>query len=228
MDRSIGRILAKYRKDMGLSQRELAMRMQAQGCAVTNQALSRWEQNLAQPGAGQFMMLCRTLGIDDISRTFLGQSDPLLRELNDEGVKKVMEFADILRQSGLYSSTVLPKLRVLPLYTVENDTGADIFSGDDGYTPVKAGEDVPETADFGVLFYSGSMEPEIGRGQTVWVRSQNVVKNGEAGVFIYNGRVYLRRLVIDTEVLLHPVNPDFDDIQIDKMEELKIIGKILL
>lgn len=228
MQDTIGKKLYRYRRVLGLSQKDVAEQLKVHGCNVTNQAVSKWEQGLTQPNAEQFLALCRILKIEDISYTFLGQSGPMTRGLNEQGIQKVKEFADILRASGLYSGhSKLPKMRVLPLYSMPVSAGTGQFLDESDYTPVEVGADVPETADFGVRISGDSMEPKFFDGQTVWVRSQNIVTNGEIGVFLYDNNVYLKQLLIKDGVFLHSFNPKYTDIAVKAFGELRVLGKAL-
>ena len=47
----IGKTLAKLRKEAGLSQAELAVRLSMLGVDVTNQAVSKWESGSSVPGS---------------------------------------------------------------------------------------------------------------------------------------------------------------------------------
>ena len=60
----IGEVLAACRKARGLSQMELAERLTALGCEVSNQAVSKWEKEMTQPSARQLLTLCDD-GVDD-------------------------------------------------------------------------------------------------------------------------------------------------------------------
>ena len=112
---NLGEHLMQLRRRAKLSQRALAQRLALYGVEVTNQAVSKWETGLTQPSAEQFLALCRALDVENISAEFLGRRGGLLRELNEEGVGKVREYADLLRASGLYAPREAARSRVLPL-----------------------------------------------------------------------------------------------------------------
>ena len=58
-----GEILARCRKQRGLNQAELAEKLTALGCEVSNQAVSKWEKDMTLPSARQFLTLCDVLDI---------------------------------------------------------------------------------------------------------------------------------------------------------------------
>ena len=64
--RTLGSIIAEYRKKNGISQTELAYSLNSNGYSLTNKAISKWEKDVAAPSIPVFINLCRILGIEDI------------------------------------------------------------------------------------------------------------------------------------------------------------------
>lgn len=230
-----GEKLAELRRRAGLSQAELAARLGAYGIEVTNRAVSKWENGLTQPSAEQFLALCRALNVENISAEFLGKRSGLLRELNDLGVRKVREYADLLRASGLYAAGgSAPALsenpaRVLPLYTLAVSAGTGQFLDSDDFESVIVGADVPDTADYGVRVAGNSMEPRYQDGQTVWVQYRRTLRSGEIGVFLYDDNAYLKQLIVDDGgVRLHSLNPAYGDIVVGSAGELRVLGRAVI
>lgn len=223
----IGHTLTALRKEAGLSQKELAEALAAYGVRVTNQAVSKWEKGLTQPSAGQFLALCLALGVEDISAAFQVGGSRLLRGLNDAGVRKVAEFADILRASGLFDTVAgVAGARVLPLYAMAVSAGTGQFLDESDYESVEVGPEVPRSADFGVRVAGDSMEPRYVSGQTVWIHRQQTLSAGETGVFLYDDNAYLKVLRMDAGgVRLHSLNPAYPDIAIGSFAELRVLGK---
>lgn len=58
MNESIGNRISKYRKDKGMTQEELAVKL-----GVSSQAVSKWENDASCPDISLLPQLCRTLGI---------------------------------------------------------------------------------------------------------------------------------------------------------------------
>ncbi|MGN1002069.1 MAG: helix-turn-helix domain-containing protein [Oscillospiraceae bacterium] len=226
----IGDALVSLRKKAGLSQKELAEALAPYGVRVTNQAVSKWEKGLTQPSAGQLLALCLALGVEDISAAFGLGGSKLLRGLNDAGVRKVAEYADILRASGLFApESGHIGARVLPLYAMAVSAGTGQFLDESDYESVEVGPEVPQSADFGVRVAGDSMEPKYVSGQTVWVHRQQTLSAGETGVFLYDDNVYLKVLRMDGEgVRLHSLNPAYPDIPIGSFAELRVLGKAVV
>ena len=230
MHNSIGETLTALRREAGLSQRALAERLRAGGVDVTNQAVSKWETGQTLPNAEQLFALCRALEVEDISGAFLGHGAGLTRELNAAGVRRLREYADLLRASGLYR--IAPEItaqRVLPLYTLAVSAGTGQFLDSDDFESVIVGADVPDTADYGVRVAGNSMEPRYADGQTVWVQYRRTLRSGEIGIFLYDDNAYLKQLIVDDAgVRLHSLNPDYSDIPVRSAGELRILGRVVM
>ena len=229
----IGEVIAACRKERGLSQTELAQRLTARGCEVSNQAVSKWEKDMTQPNARQFLALCEVLEIADIRGEFSGGSAGLLSGLNQEGRRRAQDYIQLLRESGRYA--LRPRLREaerplrqLPLYSLAVSAGTGQFLDGEDYEMVEVGAEVPEGSNFGVRVSGDIMEPRFHSGQTVWVRQQRSLMTGEIGIFLYDGNAYLKQLVArDGRVALHSLNPRYEDILISDVLPLRVLGKVL-
>ena len=229
-----GEILARCRKQRGLNQAELAEKLTALGCEVSNQAVSKWEKDMTLPSARQFLTLCDVLDIEDIRGEFSEGQAGLLRGLNPEGRRHALEYIQLLRESGRYA--VQPRLRELrtlpkrslPLYSLAVSAGTGQFLDGEDYEMVEVGQEVPEGSNFGVRVAGDSMEPRFHNGQIIWVRQQRSLMTGEIGIFLYDGNAYLKQLVArEGRVALHSLNPHYEDIFISDALPLRVLGKVL-
>ena len=102
---SIGLVktVAKYRKEHKLNQSQLAKELENYDIYVKQNSISAWELGTATPNARQFLALCEILEIYDIYTEFVGQS-PLnpFRNLNENGMNKVLEYISDLESTGNY------------------------------------------------------------------------------------------------------------------------------
>ena len=231
MSRSIGEILNAKRRELGLSQSELASRLSVEGIEVTNQAISKWENGNTLPNAKQFLSVCRALEIDDIAGQFGSASEGgLLAGLDNAGRRKVMEYIQLLRESGRFSPKAEPvRIRRLPLYSIAVSAGTGQFLDSEDYEMTEVGPEVSENANFGVRIAGDSMEPKFHDGQTVWVSQQHTLMTGEIGIFLYDGCAYLKQLVArDDHLALHSLNPAYPDINISPELPLRVLGKVLV
>ncbi len=229
-----GEILAQCRKQRGLNQAELAEKLTALGCEVSNQAVSKWEKDMTLPSARQFLTLCDVLDIEDIRGEFSEGQAGLLRGLNPEGRRHALDYIQLLRESGRYAVQprlhelrTLPK-RSLPLYSLAVSAGTGQFLDGEDYEMVEVGQEVPDGSNFGVRVAGDSMEPRFHNGQIIWVRQQRSLMTGEIGIFLYDGNAYLKQLVArEGRVALHSLNPRYEDIFISDALPLRVLGKVL-
>lgn len=227
----IGETIAQLREAKGLSQKELAAKLTANGVQVTNQAISKWENGSTQPNASQFLILCRILGVSNIAETFMGiQTDSPFAGLNTDGKKKALEYIDLLLKSGLYEAvpTKLVQLRSLPLYHISVSAGTGQFLDSDNYDLINVGEEVPINANFGVRIAGDSMHPRFINGQIVWVHQQQTIQDGEIGIFLYNGDAYCKKFVLNNgQAQLVSLNSAYAPLFITENSEFRVFGKVV-
>ncbi|MBQ3211653.1 MAG: LexA family transcriptional regulator [Oscillospiraceae bacterium] len=226
----IGKTIAKLRKEAGLSQAELAVRLSMLGVDVTNQAVSKWESGSSVPNARQFIILCAALGVEDVLGEFTKGKYGAYAGLDSEGRRKLAEYKSLLISSGRYSIKKAPPhpVRTLPLYSLAVSAGTGQFLDGENYEMVEVGAEVPEGANFGVRVAGDSMEPEYHDGQIVWVRQQRSLMTGETGIFLYDGCAYLKRLAArEDRMALRSLNPAYADILISPELPLRVLGKVL-
>ena len=83
MYKTFGETIASLRRAHGMRQQTLADALAEAGVPVSNQAVSKWENDATLPNAQQFLTLCRVLDVDDIAGTFSdGDAGGLLAGLN--------------------------------------------------------------------------------------------------------------------------------------------------
>lgn len=229
----IGEIIARTREEQNISQKELATMLSLEGMQVTNQAISKWENESTIPNALQFLTLCKLLGISDIYNTFIGGKPKNDYErLNYEGKQKANEYIDLLLRSGLYTEpTATPKivsLRTLPLYHIAVSAGTGQYLDSDNFDLIDVGEDVPISADFGVRIAGDSMEPRFANGQIVWVHKQETIEHGDIGIFLLNEDAYCKKFMYTSDgIKLISLNPVYEPIQITETSDLRVFGKVV-
>ncbi|WP_129408047.1 LexA family protein [Marinitoga lauensis] len=107
--------------------------------------------------------------------------------------------------------------------------GNGIFADENiiNYLPVPQNKDV----DFGLIVVGDSMEPAYNNGDYALVRKQNVLENGDIGVFIINGDdgIIKKFYQFENSINLISLNPKYEPIVIpkEKWEELIIVGKVI-
>jgi len=89
---------------------------------------------------------------------------------------------------------------------------------------------IPTGTDFGVRIQGNSMEPRIHDGGTVFVRAMPAIDSGKIGVFVLDGKVYCKKLVIDHEngqVRLVSLNKDYEDILVGEFASFRTLGRVI-
>ena len=227
---SIGKIIATYRKQNGLSQPELAKLLEKNGHKISNRAISAWEKEISEPSASLFLLLCKVLNITDVYNDYFGYNPSnLFSELNAEGKEKALDYIQLLVDSGKYQkTTIVPFCRTIRLFDIPASAGVGNFLDGDNFTEIEVGEEVPETADFGIRISGDSMEPRFVNGQIVWVQKQDTLNNGEIGIFFLDGNAYCKKLQDDEKGLyLISLNSKYESISITENQTFKIFGKVV-
>lgn len=226
----IGKKLSELRIEKGLSQPELAERLMAIGIPTNGQKISKWETDYSIPNAYQFLALCNALDIRDVLEIFDIKDNPI-SQLDKTGKQKVAEYIDLLVLSGKYtkkSATVIPFTRQIKLFDIPVSAGTGQFLDSDAYELIDIGSEVPETSDFGLRISGNSMEPEYLDGQIVWVHQQEVLSDGEIGIFGYDNNAYCKKLSLTTAgTKLISLNANYAPIEIPKDETLHVFGKVV-
>lgn len=230
---SVGQIISDYRKKMGFSQPALAAELEKEGISISYKTISSWEKNVSEPSVTTFLTLCKILKISDMYEEYFGVNpgNPM-SELNEEGRDKVLDYMELLIQSAKYrrqAATIIPfASRSLRLYTTMVSAGTGNFLDGTDFELIDVGDEVPETADFGVRITGDSMEPKYINHQIVWVHQQDYLLNGEIGIFCLNGDAFCKKLQDNNDGLfLISLNQKYDPRPVSENDELKIFGKVV-
>jgi len=229
----VGPILAELRKAAHLTQRRVAERLEQEyGIRLLPATVSNWEKGVSVPNADQFLALCGIYQVRSINGAFRVriEGDPLAL-LNDAGLDKVYDYADLLVRSGLYDAPhaeVVPFTRKIPLYLLEASAGTGQFVDSDAYEMIEVGSEVSPAADFGVTLAGDSMEPLYVNGQTVWVHQQEVLRSGDIGIFWYDGNAFCKKYrETGGQIRLISLNPKYDPIPVREERGFKIFGRVV-
>lgn len=231
--RSIGRIIAENRKKKGLSQPELADLLSEQGIDVTAKAISKWETDAREPGLHVFLTLCKLLDIEDIYDAYFGNNPySVMNGLNQAGKDKIIDYANILRASGLFEpvSNIIPfrKKEIFKDIYEAVSAGTGHYLTDVPKESYEVGDLAPDNADFGVRISGDSMEPEYYNGEIAWIQQRDSLCSGEIGIFYLNGEAYIKKLYDEPDGLrLISLNKKYTPIIIKESDSFKIFGKVI-
>lgn len=229
---NIGQTIAKHRKRNHLSQLDLAKKLSSYDIHVKNAAVSAWELNNSTPTAMQLLALCELLGISDIYTEFIGENplDPF-KDLNETGVKKALEYIDLLKKSGDYNKEVteiIPlKPHIMPVALMPTSAGTGNFLEDENFEEREIYDDVPKNADFGVYINGDSMEPRFQNEQLIWIEKTDYLENGDLGLFFLDGMTYFKKFTVNKlGTYLVSLNAKYKPIEVTENSTFKIFGKL--
>lgn len=203
---SFGQRLRERRKELGISQGELA---RALGVSVS--AVSNYESGQNAMREDVLLRLFQVLDVEPnylYQDAFSGRSftcsaeeQALVRKyrsLRGTGRQAIRSLAEALGvyQAELEGEAPPEEIRQIPLYRSPAAAGyaAPVFGEDFDYTDVTG--DVPAGAEFGVRIQGDSMEPYIPDGSVAYV-NRDPLSNGDVGIFWVDGDMLCKQYVRD-------------------------------
>ena len=202
---SFGQRLRSRRKDLGMSQGELAKTL-----GVSLSAVSNYENGLNTMREDVLLRLFKVLDIDPnylYQDSLPGNSfncsvdeEALVRKyrsLHTTGQQAVHAVVDALA-IGLAEQEAAPpeELRQIPLYRSPAAAGyaSPVFGDDFDYIEVTG--EVPQGAEFAVHIQGDSMQPYIQDGDVVYV-NRDPLTSGDVGIFCVDGEMLCKQYVRD-------------------------------
>lgn len=203
---SFGQRLRDRRKELGISQGELAKAL-----GVSLSAVSNYENGQNAMREDVLLRLFRVLQIEPnylYQDAFTGESftcsveeERLVRayrSLRLPGKQALWAMTDTLTayQADMESDEPKEEVRQIPLYRSPAAAGyaSPVFGEDFDYTPVTG--EVPPGAEFAVRIQGDSMEPHIRDGSVVYV-NRDPLSNGDVGIFCVDGDMLCKQYVRD-------------------------------
>ena len=202
---SFGQRLRSRRKDLGMSQGELAKTL-----GVSLSAVSNYENGLNTMREDVLLRLFKVLDIDPnylYQDSLPGNSfncsvdeEALVRKyrsLHTAGQQAVHAVVDALA-IGLAEQEAAPpeEIRQIPLYRSPAAAGyaSPVFGDDFDYIEVTG--EVPQGAEFAVHIQGDSMQPYIQDGDVVYV-NRDPLTSGDVGIFCVDGEMLCKQYVRD-------------------------------
>ena len=190
----IGRRIAEARKRRGMSIAAFSAYLGNFGVHIKTAGAGKWETGGSAPNSYQLLAICAALDIDEGLRFFTQSYEP---ELNEEGLRKLADYKHDLICSGNYRpvpKSARIRLVDMPVAVMPAAAGAgNVLDDSEYYEMVSFPEDqVKSGADVGIRVSGDSMEPVYRDGQVVWVKKCEELHPGEVGIFLYDGRAYIK------------------------------------
>ena len=234
------------RKRAGLSLPEFSALLNQYGVTMSPSGINKWTKGSALPNAYQLLAVCYALDLETDLSYFCAGYVPAL---NDEGLAKIKEYRDDLIASGRYKPhTKTTAIRYIekPVSNLAVSAGIGEFLDDCNLEMISFPENtVPDKADFGIQVSGDSMEPVYHDGQIVWIQRCENLMPGEVGVFIYDGKGYLKVYTeqepdleqtedytdsygcIHMQPVLISYNQAYEPMAINLETEFRIVGRVL-
>ena len=234
--KAIGEVIARYRKELGLSQAGLSQKLKEYGISVSTPSVCCWEKNTTMPNALQLLAVCEILNITDIYQEFVGEDktkapDPF-EGLNQRGIERAKEYIHLLSLSDEFRQlpdNIIPFERLLPRFTIPVSAGLGEFLDGDDYENIPVPPEVPEQATFALTISGNSMEPLFHDKQIVWVERTEQINNDEIGIFCLNGEAYIKKLQDNKDgVYLISLNKRYEPIPVKPDDSFTILGRVLM
>lgn len=239
----IGNKIKEYRKLKGLTQKELANKVDMGDTTIAN-----YEKGFRTPKKNTLFKLANAfdISIDDlfppIDKTTAPTEAPktvsdevlrLDRDLHKDNHKSWINYGNKLldkQNTVTYSKNTVNEQQATyytyNYYDQPASAGTGQYLNDVQVEQLELPVDID--ADFVVPIYGDSMEPEYHSGDYVFVKLSVELSSGDIGVFEYYGDAYIKELVInDSGAYLHSLNSKYNDIPIDADSDFRIIGKVV-
>ncbi|HEP1794328.1 TPA: helix-turn-helix domain-containing protein [Streptococcus suis] len=234
----IGQQIKNYRKQIGLTQKELAEKLGMGHTTVAN-----YEKGFRSPKKDTLFDLADVFGvsIDDLfpqraataPNSLVEQISDKVVQLTEPNQKNVLRYSSELldkQNTVAYSKNTVSELQATyhtyNYYDQPASAGTGQYLNDVKVETIELPIEVD--ADFVVPIYGDSMEPEYHSGDYVFVKLSVDLSDGDIGVFAYNGEAYIKQLrITDQGAYLHSLNPDYDDIPITADTDFRTIGEVV-
>lgn len=233
-------LLKRLRKTSGLSANEVVSELKAYDIDISAKTLYGYESGLSMLNADAFVALCRIYKCDNPMDIFgtpsISSSEFHLiekyRTLDPHGKDMVnmvlnKEAARIEELEKAPSQNVTP-MHVMSYYQRMASAGRGEYLFDDIPTDLIEVEDTPlsRRADFVLGVNGRSMEPTYNDGDKVLVRKTSDVPVGQIGVFIVEGKCYIKELGKDRLISHNEDKETYPDIFPDE-GGIDIVGEVL-
>lgn len=245
----IGSRIAAARKNKGWNLQVLADTLKEYGVELTKASVNKWETGETVPNAYQFLAVCTALDMENSLEAYKKDSLP---ELNEEGLRLLARLKNDLICSGNYKPVpkVLSFIRYvdMPVAMIPAAAGTgNLLDDSEYYETVSFPEDqIKAGADVGITVSGDSMEPVFKDGQVVWVQKCEDLRPGEVGIFICDGKAYIKVYgeqdpdeeyldeftdsygVVHKQIVLISYNSEkYEPIVISPYTPFKIFGRVL-
>ena len=244
-ENTIGQKLKEARLQSSVSVKEISDLLISKGFKASPNTIYSWENGNSQPTPDALLLMCQKYGIKDVLQYFdyekrstrdidLPQSElehiKKYRSLTDNGRKAVDAVTEVLYEAERATepdNIIRINVRRLPLYTIGASAGCGNPLDDSPYDIVEIGPEAPIQTSFLLKADGDSMEPLIQNGETLYIKQQDHIEDGEIGIFWFDGDVFVKKQEHRHGGLyLVSLNPKYKPIKIID-DSIHCFGKVL-
>lgn len=242
----IGKKIGEARRKLHITQAELSERLAAFGVHVKTPAVNKWECGETSPNAYQLLAICHALEIQNGLSFFTGTISSETDMLNAEGRLMLSRYRELLESNPRYTAKRknIKKTRVkVSELPASAGYGDEIFEQNFEWVDFPA-DTVPAGTDFAVRVDGDSMLPVFLDKQTVFIQKCESLRDGEVGLFVYDGKTYIKIYTeslpeedeledyMDSDGVIYPkiCLESYNDAKyqpIPVTSELRIVGRVL-
>lgn len=232
--KSVGLRIREARLAKNMKQEELAAQIGTKSMAT----ISAWEVGKAKPDCITLLRICEVLGVspDQLLGYKTTVDTPSMSEwavirkyryIDEYGKKAVNSVLSAEYERVLASQPKKPRMRKLRIdyYDLPASAGTGTFLETEVPEEIWVKE-TPEAeeADYVIPISGDSMEPTFHSGDRVFVAKQDMVEEGDIGIFIVNGDAFIKEL---GKKCLISHNKAYKAIQLSASDSIYCCGKVI-
>lgn len=232
--KSVGLRIREARLAKNMKQEELAAQIGTKSMAT----ISAWEVGKAKPDCITLLRICEVLGVspDQLLGYKTTVDTPSMSEwavirkyryIDEYGKKAVNSVLSAEYERVLVSQPKKPRMRKLRIdyYDLPASAGTGTFLETEVPEEIWVKE-TPEAeeADYVIPISGDSMEPTFHSGDRVFVAKQDMVEEGDIGIFIVNGDAFIKEL---GKKCLISHNKAYKAIQLSASDSIYCCGKVI-
>lgn len=250
-DNLIGRKIAEKRKRLRLTQGELIKRLAPYGVEVQQAAVTKWENGMNIPTVYQMIAVCLALNAPEMLADVTDMTALSDLELNEQGLKKLDEYRELLIASGRFKPVIPDKAAsiatiVVPTSYIKAAAGSGNFMDEENFDDKEYPESfVPAGTDFALYVDGNSMSPVYVNEQVVFVQQTETLRPGQVGIFSIDNEVVIKIYDeqepdeslrdeftdsngnVHSQIVLRSYNSDWAPRPITPYQEFRIYGRVL-
>lgn len=216
-----GNQLSKRRQEVGLSQAEMARRLN-----ISRPAYHNWETGKTKPNAKNRALLSQIL---DVVPTYFEAGDPLLRtylQLEPCRQNKVFDFAQNQLKEQIQLSKEPIQLFPYRVYESLSAGGGHFVSDEHHFDTVYFDQEIDH--DIASWIYGDSMEPKYLNGSVALIKETGFDYDGAIYAVVWDGQTYLKKVYREADGFrLVSLNKKYEDKLAPYDESPRIVGKLV-